>query len=267
MFKNIDHHPMALLPITESLIHDCDVSVFDEVTSTNERALQLFRERACVPFACFAEAQTQGRGRRGNAWLSPPGSNIYMSLGWRFSEPLNELSVLALMIAMAVVKVLESMGVAGVGIKWPNDVQVNGEKIAGILIETSSFSSQHADMVIGVGLNYDLPEYVKKLLPEQTTDICTQRTVVMQGERNAVAGLLLNECIQICQSYIDDREKLMQHFRSEYDVCTGKVVGILQGSGEQLEGKVLGVADNGELRVDINGEEQMFNSAEISLRK
>ncbi len=266
MSDNIHAGPIDAAAITDCLNQFCDVSVYGEIASTNEQALDMFRQGKQVPFACFAESQSQGRGRRGNAWLSPASSNIYMSLAWCFECPVNQLAQLSLVMAVAVARCLETIGLAEVAVKWPNDVLVGGEKIAGILIETASISHQRSEVVIGIGLNYAMPESVKKRLSQPVTDICSQLGTVPLRGRNGVAGLLLDECMVVCQSYFHDVDKLMHEYRDCYDVCAGKQVRILLEDGGQLEGRSLGIAATGELRVEINGEERMFNSAEVSLR-
>ena len=138
-----------------------DVVVHDTIDSTNTWALKECKGGRSLPFVCFAEQQTEGKGRRGKAWVMPPGSNVAMSLAWSFVLPYQSLQLLPLSIAMAIVETLESFGLKRVQIKWPNDVYVDGVKIAGVLIETKILKS-NADnkntiaVVIGIGLNYDM---------------------------------------------------------------------------------------------------------------
>ena len=138
-----------------------DVVVHDTVDSTNTWALKECKAGRSLPFVCFAERQTEGKGRRGKAWVMPPESNVAMSLAWSFVLPYQSLQLLPLSIAMAIVETLESFNLKRVQIKWPNDVYVDGVKIAGVLIETKILKSNTDNknaiaVVIGIGLNYDM---------------------------------------------------------------------------------------------------------------
>ena len=138
-----------------------DIVVHDTIDSTNTWALKECKAGRSLPFVCFAERQTEGKGRRGKAWVMPPESNVAMSLTWPFVLPYQNLQLLPLSIAMAIIETLESFDLKRVQIKWPNDIYVDGIKIAGILIETKMLKS-NADnkntiaVVIGIGLNYDM---------------------------------------------------------------------------------------------------------------
>ena len=86
----------------------------------------------------MADMQTTGRGRRGRAWVSPSGEAIYMSLLLRPDCNPDKASALTLVMALAVVEALEEIDPDGCGIKWPNDVVVDGHKVCGILTEMST---------------------------------------------------------------------------------------------------------------------------------
>lgn len=258
--------------IQHALVNECSVSVFECINSTNEWALQKIRDGEPMPFACFAEQQTQGRGRRGKTWVSPPRCNIYMSLAWLFDAPVNQIGVLSLATGLGVVKTLEKIGIQRAMLKWPNDVLVDDKKIAGILIETAGASEKQTSVVIGVGLNYHLPDYrlseSSSELPDQPwTDIVTLLKVEPEGGRNPLAGLLLQECMAICERIPQDRDELIDEFQNQYDACAQKVVSVILDNGEQLRGLACGLTSKGEIRILIDGKERVFHSAQISLRQ
>ena len=114
-------------------------------------------ETGSTPTPVLAECQTGGRGRREKSWHSPAGGNIYLSLGWWFRDCQWPLSTLPLIVAIAVCQALARAGLRGHGIKWPNDILVEGKKLAGILVEMQSAGSGPALAVIGVGLNVRMP--------------------------------------------------------------------------------------------------------------
>ena len=127
-----------------------EVRVVARCRSTNTALLAELPGRRVL---LVAETQTGGRGRRGRRWLSAPrGAALTFSLAAPIARPLRELAPLSPVAGIALARALRSLGVRRVGLKWPNDLMVDGGKLGGILIETrSSGGVTHA--VIGVGLN------------------------------------------------------------------------------------------------------------------
>ena len=108
---------------------------------------------------CFAEHQSAGKGRRGRQWVSPFGSNIYMSILWRFQQDgIACTAGLSLAVGVAVIRALKTYGFNEVGLKWPNDIYCQGKKLGGILIEVSGEADGPCAVIIGLGLNLFLPE-------------------------------------------------------------------------------------------------------------
>ena len=262
-----------------------DVVVHESIDSTNEWSLQQCKSGRVLPFACFAEEQTSGRGRRGKHWLMSAHNNIAMSLTWPFVLSKQPLHLLSLSIALAIVETLESLGIKHVQIKWPNDVYVQGKKIAGILIETqpikdgqvngrvnkSATDGKHVAVVIGLGLNYQMLMVDQARANELLvlTDICEQiksQKIATKPERNIVASALLHNVIAVCQHFRQTSKKNLKKFRTAYDFCKQKKVEIILDNNEVLSGIAQGVSDNAELLVLVEGELRVFNSADVSVR-
>ena len=125
---------------------------FAEVGSTNDVAKQLAEEGALHGEVVIAEAQTAGRGRRGRAWVSPAGRNVYLSVVLRPDLPPTRASELTLLAAVAVCEAVRQAGVPA-AIKWPNDLLANGKKVAGVLTEMASEMDQVQWVVLGIGVN------------------------------------------------------------------------------------------------------------------
>lgn len=243
--------------------------IFESISSTNEWGLQQCRAGRTAPFVCYAEQQSRGRGRRGKIWVSPERSNIYMSLAWTFALPVNALGTLPMVMGVAVIKTLEQLGVVGALLKWPNDVFVQGQKISGVLIETCKLEAESTTVVIGVGLNYampDLPIEDSLGLDQLWTDICRQLDKNSLPDRNQVAGSLLQQCIMMCERYQAEGELLFGEYTEKYDACRQQAVRLGFESGESVLGLALGITERGMLRVLVDGEEREYNSAEVSLR-
>ncbi|MCW8924300.1 MAG: biotin--[acetyl-CoA-carboxylase] ligase [Gammaproteobacteria bacterium] len=256
--------------IRQCLGHDCELALFAKTDSTNEQALLMVKQGAVLPLACFAEEQTQGRGRRGKVWVSPPGGSIYLSLAWPFDLPVSELGSLSLVVGVAVARVLKRIGLEQVRLKWPNDVLVEDRKIAGILIETAQLTTQTTIAIIGVGLNFKLPEDMPVEPDQPWIDVVSSLGASLEArkiERSRLAGLLLQECMSICGSFLQVRHDVLLEYQQQYDICMDQPVNIYLEQGLILQGVVVGLESSGEIRVLVDGRQRLFNSADISLRK
>lgn len=134
------------------------VLVFDSLDSTNAEALRSIERGMAAPFLVLAERQTAGRGRRGRKWVSPFAENLYYSLVLRIDGGMRQLEGLSLVVGLAVMETLRDLGIAGAGLKWPNDVLVGEKKIAGILLELVGDPADVCHVVLGVGINVNMQE-------------------------------------------------------------------------------------------------------------
>lgn len=123
-----------------------------ECGSTNDEAARLARAGASHGTVVIAHAQRAGRGRDGRAWASPPGLGLYLSAVVRPPLPLGLVPPMTLAIGVAVCDAARAFGAAA-RLKWPNDVLVDGHKLAGILVEAQSQGSRLESVVVGIGVN------------------------------------------------------------------------------------------------------------------
>ena len=238
------------------------LEIFDTIDSTNTYLLQKAKEDISSGFLCLTDQQTQGRGRFGKSWVSPPGANIYCSLFWRFAHLQHEISGLSMAVAVMIAKVLHQYGIKqGVQLKWPNDVLFLGKKLGGILLETNAPQT----IVIGIGLNLYLPDNFMQ--PELAQAISISNIIKSAPERNRLIGLLVNEMFEQLpvyekkglEAFIDDWRKL--------DVLMGKKITVYT-QGENIVGQMLGVNESGELLMqDEAGLQQQFRCGEVSVRE
>ena len=258
-----------------------DVVVHESIDSTNNWSMAQSKQGRALPFACFAEQQEQGRGRRGKQWLMKPCTNIAMSVCWPFTSA-KSLCLLPLSVAIAITQVLEDFGLQHVQIKWPNDVYVQGAKIAGILIETTPVTvdaelAGSLAVVIGIGLNFDMDEDILALIASQNqssaeiTDMRRQlevQRISMRPSREQLAAGLLSRVLQLCQNYEQQAVISLDHFRRRYDYCMDKSIELILDTGERLSGVACGISGSAELmvRLDDSDEVRHFNSAEVSVR-
>lgn len=234
-----------------------------ECSSSNDEIMALARQSADLAHKalCVAHFQTKGRGRQGRSWVNRQGECLMFSLGWAFDKPQYELGSLALVVALACRRALADIGL-GVNIKWPNDLVVANDKLAGILIETARVENKTV-AVIGIGINFVLPKEVENATSVQALfQTASKQGVSVKTLLNAVLAqldALLNEYAQ-------------NGFAScvgEYNAAnrdTDRPVLLLQEGRVVHEGVVKGVDAQGALRLQTDKGEKTIVSGEISLR-
>lgn len=125
-----------------------------ETASTSDDARRAADAGAPHGALFVADAQTAGRGRLGRRWSSPPGANLYASIVLRPRAPARALSMLPLAVGLAVAECVDRFaGPARAAIKWPNDLRVDGKKLAGVLVEGALRGEHFQHVVVGIGLN------------------------------------------------------------------------------------------------------------------
>jgi BirA family biotin operon repressor/biotin-[acetyl-CoA-carboxylase] ligase len=165
---------LELLPLLST--HDFGRTLHheEEVGSTSDVAHRLSLEGAEHGETVIAEHQTAGRGRRGRTWVSPPGKNLYLSIILRPELPPQRAPELTFVAALAVAETLAEANVPA-RIKWPNDLEVEGKKIAGILTELHAEPDRVHAVIVGIGVNLNLEE---KDLPPELRPIATSARIV-----------------------------------------------------------------------------------------
>ncbi len=243
------------------------LEIHSQITSTNNYLLEAMKIKNESGYACFAESQTNGRGRQGREWVSPFGSNIYLSLSWVFENGFASLSGLSLAIGVAVVRALTELGISNMGLKWPNDIYWQDKKLGGILIEISGESSGECTAIIGVGLNLYLSEKTTATITQPWIDL-DKITPKNNYSRNALSSLLLNHLLPVLAEF---ENQTLQHYLSEwreYDCMQGRKVSIYRGQ-QQFDGVVAGIDHNGMLllKEKLTNTIKTFASGEVSFRK
>ncbi|HXG50774.1 MAG TPA: biotin--[acetyl-CoA-carboxylase] ligase [candidate division Zixibacteria bacterium] len=162
------------------------IHYFSEISSTNAWARRLAEMGAEDGEIVIAEGQTQGRGRLGRSWVSPPFCNLYFSLVLRPRLDPAHAAQLTLTAAVAVTDSLAAFMPVTPEIKWPNDVLAGGKKLAGILTESSCRSDRVDFVVLGIGVNVNYPtEAMPEAIRERATSIMAQNGSAVSRERLA----------------------------------------------------------------------------------
>lgn len=171
------------------------LEVHPRIESTNTHLMQMGRQGNEQAVICLAETQTAGRGRHGRQWISAFGSNLYLSVLWRFRSGPSILGGMSLAAGVAVMQALESLGISGPRLKWPNDLLWERRKLGGILVEVAGETAGPCFAVVGIGLNLHMPMGADQDIDQPWTDLY-RVTAGSPPSRNhlasAVAGHLLN---------------------------------------------------------------------------
>ncbi|MCW8919276.1 MAG: bifunctional biotin--[acetyl-CoA-carboxylase] ligase/biotin operon repressor BirA, partial [Gammaproteobacteria bacterium] len=263
--------PIELLDagsISSRLIAPCSrlltgMQILPAVDSTNNFLKQAAENGAPSGMVCLAESQQAGRGRRGRHWHSPYGSNIYLSILWRFHEGMSRLGGLSLAVAVAIMRGLDALGVRDIGIKWPNDIVSKEGKIAGILLEIAGESGGPCHAVIGAGVNYAMSPAAGSVINQPWTSLLATGTVV---GRNELAAMLLNRILEVLAIY---EMRGFEPFRAEWqrwDMLRDQAV-TLHLANQSCHGVARGIDETGMLLVEHEGKVQRYASADVSLRK
>jgi BirA family transcriptional regulator, biotin operon repressor / biotin---[acetyl-CoA-carboxylase] ligase len=238
------------------------------VGSTNTELLSRANPPNGSSEVMLAEYQTAGRGRRGRAWLAPPGGAICLSLSWTFRDVPADLGALGLVIGVCELRALHALGIIGAKLKWPNDVLVDERKLGGILIELRAESAGPACVVIGIGLNVALGAPLLAQIAETgiaATDLVTAGLV--EPSRNSVAGALVDSCIRGLQEFERGGLRPFVENWRDADALQGKMVDVRGAVGEVTRGLARGVDLHGALLVETAEEGlKKFVSGDVSVR-
>lgn len=244
--------------------HPTHLHLFASIDSTNQFLKDLNVNRAVIDVCC-AEMQTHGRGRFSRHWHSPFGENIYCSSRWHFDCDLSRLSGLSLVVSLATLATLQSLGMqTGIGIKWPNDLLWQHKKLCGCLIEIMAESNSRADVIIGIGLNVNSKTNAESSLE---TPWCSLHDMLGQPtDRNVVIARLLFYLHEFLMEF-------MQHGFSAFlsrwhavDYLFDQWITVSHLKGP-ISGKASGVNDEGQLILeDETGAMHYLSSGDTSLK-
>ena len=236
----------------------------DSTNAYLQRELPLRQLQPGESAVCLAEMQLAGRGRRGKDWVSPLAASLYFSMGQWFRGGAASLEGLSLVVGVALVDALTSLGVQGLTLKWPNDVRLQGAKLAGILLEVTGDLQGDCLVIMGVGVNVRQPGAAMQGVRQSWISLCDQYPHLV--DRN-----------QIVAAFIDSLDHSLQQFRQAgfrsfvarwqaLDGLLGRQVSVYAGDNTVLHGISKGVDDSGGLLVETPQGLRRFHGGEVSLR-
>ena len=272
-----------------------DVRVVDSTASTNA---DLLRDCATLPSGTVlaAEHQTAGRGRRGRAWIAPPGASLTFSVLWKFRSNAASLSGLSLAVGIAAARAITQSGASGIALKWPNDLLAWREdgwtKLGGILIELktgpgtasgtastpgtpgTNGAADTMSAVIGIGINVDLGTAAADI-GQPAVDA---RTLGCRASRNALLAALLQQLGSVLPQFAQHgfaplvaEWNQLHAWRGQPVRLTGEGSAAPSGTAAHTAastttGIALGVADDGALLLGTPAGAVRAISGDVSLR-
>ena len=237
---------------------------YEETDTTNNRARELALEGAPEGTLVVAEKQTAGRGRRGKVWESPLGTGIWMSLVLRPQIMPAEASVLSLLCGLATAEAIEAETGLSAGIKWPNDILINGKKAVGILTEMDCEMSEVHFVIPGIGINVNTASF-----PPEIADIAT--SLYLECGKTVSRRRLVHKVLERLEEHYETFLRtgsftaMLEDYR-KHCITLGKEVHVL--GREPFFAEALDITPEGELlvrRAD-NGKEEVVFSGEVSIR-
>lgn len=235
-----------------------ELRCYDQVDSTNLVARELARSGAVHGTVVSAESQSRGRGRLGRGWVSPGHKNLYLSIVLRSELPVGRLPQIGLLAGVAACDTLREWQRAT--LKWPNDVLIGGRKVCGILAEIEGTQT----VILGIGMNVNAEE---SDFPEEL--------------RRKAGSLLLAGGRPLDRAHVIGR--LLTHLETWYDTWTregfapiaaawrersgliGRMIHVAE-SGMEISGQVLGLGEDGSLRLRLaSGEEHRIIAGDVTV--
>lgn len=234
------------------------VSSFESIDSTNDEARRQATAGESVPALIIAASQSAGRGRMGRSFYSPADTGLYMSLLLDAGEDMASALKLTTAASVAVAEGIEAVFGVKTGIKWVNDVYIDGKKVSGILCESFVSPSGKRYAVIGIGVNISTKNF-----PEELCGIAASITD-KESDRYVLALEISSRLLEFIGELSAPR--IMETYRARSIVLGERVVFIEKGHSETATVKA--IEDSGALRVILSdGSERLLCSGEISLRR
>lgn len=239
----------------------------DRIDSTNTEAERRLAAGEPTPLVILAREQTQGRGRLGRAWHSADRGNLYASFVFRPQLAPAQLQDFTLWLGLNLCELVENFCKLKPGLKWPNDLLVDGRKAGGLLTEARVDADQVRDLVFGVGLNVngrsaDLPAELRR------TAVSLAEAAGAPLEFNRFAAAVVGRVLVACREFTDGdyRDKFADLWK-RYDILRDRPVTLAQGN-RTVRGTARGIDDEGSLIVRLDtGRTERFRAGEVTLGK
>lgn len=244
-----------------SRITQGNIAVLPVIDSTNQYLLDRLNELHSGD-ACVAEYQQAGRGRRGRKWISPFGSNLYISMYWRLDQGPAAAIGLSLVIGIVMAEVLRDLGADQVRVKWPNDLYLQDRKLAGILVELTGKTGDAAQIVVGAGVNLMMRKAQAEDISQSWINL---QEAGVRIDRNMLAIRLVTELRTALKCFEQEGLAPFLSRWEKLDNFINRPVKLIIGEREII-GISRGIDAQGALLLEQDGVIKPWVGGEISLR-
>jgi BirA family biotin operon repressor/biotin-[acetyl-CoA-carboxylase] ligase len=241
------------------------ISYREECSSTQDLAAELARQGEPEGSMVITEAQTRGRGRKGRSWISTPGTGVCLSVILRPKLQASQIVQIPMVAGVAAVRAISAVTCLEPDIKWPNDILLNGKKVAGILTEMSCEKDQINYIILGIGINVNSRH---SDLPKAIRDTATSLRIE-SGRNISRITMVQRYLIDLETAYYSYLANGFENIRQEWKSLSSTIgarVEILDGP-EHLTGEVLDIDTDGFLLLKTDaGKIQRIVAGDVSLR-
>jgi len=241
------------------------IEILESVDSTNAELARRGDFPSLHGQACLAEKQTAGRGRRGRSWVATPYRDLMMSAAAVFPQWPAQLPALGLASSLMIAEALESLGVDGLMLKWPNDIVHQYRKVCGVLLEVTGETQGSCCVIIGIGVNVSMAGEQAADIDQEWVDLET--LTGRAPERNRLAAECLNRLMPMLETYCTEGFTPCLARWRDRDALAGRPVSVSSADGTVAHGWADGIEDGGWLRfVDGSGTTRQFSQGDVSVR-
>ncbi|MGR5985876.1 biotin--[acetyl-CoA-carboxylase] ligase [Bacillus cytotoxicus] len=236
----------------------------ESVESTRHVAAKLAYEGAAEGTIVVAEEQTAGRGRLSRKWYSPKGTGVWMSIILRPSIPVHHAPQLTLLVAVSVAQAIEKCTGVNVGIKWPNDILINGKKTVGILTEMQADPDKINAVIMGIGINANqqTEHFVDEIKQIATSLAIESGKPIVRAELMRQIFLQMEK---LYKEYLNNGFTVVKLLWESYAVSIGKEI-TARTMRQTITGVAKGITDDGVLLLeDHQGYIHHIHSADIEM--
>lgn len=238
----------AMDPDTASRMQGLDV--FAEIDSTNSYLMAQPAPDAGMHRVAVADHQTAGRGRGDRRWLSAPGSSLCLSVAYTFHNRLENVPPLTLAVGVAALRALRASGADGLQLKWPNDIVAGNGKLGGMLAESHNRSAGRTTVVIGIGINVDLPGEIVACVDAgwAQAPVDLKRVIGDGVPREPLAAAVVDHVVASLSTFEQQGLGAFAEAWCRYDWLRGRAVTVEQPGGT-IRGTASGIDSDGALLV------------------
>jgi len=225
---------------------DICIEHYETIGSTNDYLLE--KEFTNKYNLCYADIQTKGRGRRQGSWVSSSHNNIYASISFKCDFNIDQVPLVSIKVALGVLEGIKEFVPQNLQknlkIKLPNDIYYNGQKLAGILIETKNIKANSFDIVIGVGVNVNALELGESI----ERDWCS--LAIINNQQVDFSAILVSMITSLLKAFEYTQNETLEKF-AKYDFILDKTISFNYGE-KSYQGIAKGISDDLKLMIESN---------------